>query len=207
MQDGFELVFTVTNQGALRVNNANITTPNVVAGKGVIHIIDAVLEPSDAPAVEKLDHALALNGSTSVFSPTTTPQSPPTKTDSGLATNGKSSTPAPLTPPSLVALPPPLPPPGPATSPPPPLPPPVPASPPPPDPPTPPSPVPPPPPPVEEEDDVSVDTATSRAAPPPADARPVPPDDGRSGIRDIVSAVLRTVETWWMDTLTWLGLD
>jgi len=208
VQDGFELVFTVTDQGGLRVNRANITTPNVVAGKGVIHIIDAVLEPyDDAPPVDTLDNRLTLNSPTPLFTPTTTPQSLPSKSDSALATNAKppppspvvAPVPAPVPPPTPVALPPPLPPL---------LPPPVPA--------TPPSPVPPTPPvpPVkeeeeeEEEEDVPVDTATTRVAPPPAEAQPeVSRDDRRSGVRDIVSAVLRTIETWWIDTLTWLGMD
>ena len=204
VQDGFELVFTVTDQGGLRVNRANITTPNVVAGKGVIHIIDAVLEPyDDAPPVDTLDKRLTLNSPTPLFTPTTTPQSLPSKSDSALATNAKppppspvvAPVPAPVPPPTPVALPPPLPPPVPAT---------------------PPSPVPPtrPVPPVkeeeeeEEEEDVPVDTATTRVAPPPAEAQPeVSRDDRRSGVRDIVSAVLRTIETWWIDTLTWLGMD
>lgn len=38
---------TITTDNGVKVNNATVTTPDVAASNGVIHVIDAVLIPSD----------------------------------------------------------------------------------------------------------------------------------------------------------------
>ncbi len=45
--NGQPLEFTVN--GGVMVNDANVTTPDVVTSNGIIHVIDKVLTPSDAP--------------------------------------------------------------------------------------------------------------------------------------------------------------
>ena len=45
--NGQPLAFTV--DGGVMVNDANVTTPDVVTSNGIIHVIDKVLTPSDAP--------------------------------------------------------------------------------------------------------------------------------------------------------------
>ena len=49
--NGQPLAFTVDGDGmgGVMVNDANVTTPDVVTSNGIIHVIDKVLTPSDAP--------------------------------------------------------------------------------------------------------------------------------------------------------------
>ena len=41
---------TITLEGGPKINEANITQPDVQASNGVIHVIDAVILPPEAPA-------------------------------------------------------------------------------------------------------------------------------------------------------------
>ncbi len=47
--NGNPLSFTVNNTGAVKVNDANVITPNVNTSNGIIHVIDKVLMPTATP--------------------------------------------------------------------------------------------------------------------------------------------------------------
>ena len=53
MVSGNNATFTVDN-GTVMINDANVTTPDVVASNGIIHVIDKVLmPPADEPVEEE----------------------------------------------------------------------------------------------------------------------------------------------------------
>jgi transforming growth factor-beta-induced protein len=48
--EGTRILFNRDQQGNLRINSSNVVAANIMASNGIVHVIDRVLLPSDAPA-------------------------------------------------------------------------------------------------------------------------------------------------------------